>query len=472
MSGNCAPEAVSTISKSKLGAIRWFGAELSLACTTWSGPDAARANNARLRNIDLAVVALAAALPWSTSVTGILGIVIFFLILPTVRREPLLSTLKRPASTLPLALALLATVGTLWADVPWQASLLGIKPVVKLLAIPFLLYHFQRSQRGEWVFIAFLVSCALLMGLSWIVLFAPELKLAATVSAGVPVKNYIDQSQEFALCMVALAPCVVVLYKQHRYAAAAACAALALGFLANMAFVVSARTALIYVPVLLIVFALKHLDRRQSALLFAGTIVTAMTVWFTSPYLRTRIADISTEYQYYKQNIPFSQYYKQNVSPSTGQRLEYWQKSLRFFADAPVFGNGTGSIKTLFERDAVGETGLAADVTRNPHNQTLNVAVQWGITGIIVLYAMWLSHLFLFRGDGFANWIGLLVVVQNLFSSLLNSHLFDFHEGWMYVLGVGVAGGMSLRSRQQAGTRPSCRHEAGKEGRSDAEGLH
>ncbi|MEW6150733.1 MAG: O-antigen ligase family protein [Pseudomonadota bacterium] len=453
-----ASEVVSTMNLSKttlVNGIRWFGAELSLACTTWSGPDAARANNARLRNIDLAVVALAAALPWSTSVTGILGIVIFFLILPTVRREPLLSTLKRPASILPLALALLAAVGTLWADVPWQASLLGIKPVVKLLAIPFLLYHFQRSQRGEWVFIAFLVSCALLMGLSWIVLFAPELKVAATVSAGVPVKNYIDQSQEFALCMVALAPYVIVLYKQHRYAAAAACAALALGFLANMVFVVSARAALIYVPVLLIVFALKHLDHRQSVQLLAGMIAIAITVWFTSPYLRTRIGDISTEYQFYNQNIPLSESYKQNIPFSTGLRLAYWHKSLRFFADAPVFGNGTGSIKTLFERDAVGKTGLATEVTGNPHNQTLNVAVQWGMTGIIALYAMWLCHLLLFRGDGFVNWIGLLVVVQNISSSLFNSHLFDFHEGWMYVLGVGVAGGMSLGARQRAGTLPA-----------------
>ena len=40
-----------------------------------------------------------------------------------------------------------------------------------------------------------------------------------------------------------------------------------------------------------------------------------------------------------------------------------------------------------------------------------------------------------------------MVVVQNMFSSLFNSHLFDFHEGWMYVLGVGVAGGMVLRDR-------------------------
>jgi O-antigen ligase len=41
----------------------------------------------------------------------------------------------------------------------------------------------------------------------------------------------------------------------------------------------------------------------------------------------------------------------------------------------------------------------------------------------------------------------LLVVLQNIFSSLFNSHLFDFHEGWMYVLGVGVAGGMTLKAK-------------------------
>jgi hypothetical protein len=41
-----------------------------------------------------------------------------------------------------------------------------------------------------------------------------------------------------------------------------------------------------------------------------------------------------------------------------------------------------------------------------------------------------------------------LVVVQNIFTSLFNSHLFDFHEGWMYVLGVGVAGGMMLGAKR------------------------
>src|SRR3954451_13455193 len=98
-----------TILKSKLESpIRWFGTEVSLACTTWSGPDAARANKARVRTIDIVLLALATALPWSTSVTGILGIITFFFILSTIRLEPLLAGLKRSASSLPIALVLLA----------------------------------------------------------------------------------------------------------------------------------------------------------------------------------------------------------------------------------------------------------------------------------------------------------------------------------------------------------------------------
>ena len=50
-----------------------------------------------------------------------------------------------------------------------------------------------------------------------------------------------------------------------------------------------------------------------------------------------------------------------------------------------------------------------------------------------------------------SNWIGLLVVVQNIFTSLFNSHIFDFHEGWMYVIGVGVAGGLVSKMRGTAG---------------------
>ena len=170
---------------------------------------------------------------------------------------------------------------------------------------------------------------------------------------------------------------------------------------------------------LLAVFAWRYLNRRAMLALFATAAVAAMLVWSTSPYQRQRVADIATEYRGYESN----------TVASTAQRLEFWRKSVKFFADAPLLGHGTGATRRLFERDAVGQTGLSAEVTGNPHNQTLNVMVQWGLVGAMVLYAMWLSHLLLFRGNDLAAWIGLVVVVQNLVSSLFNSHLFDFTKG-------------------------------------------
>jgi hypothetical protein len=44
----------------------------------------------------------------------------------------------------------------------------------------------------------------------------------------------------------------------------------------------------------------------------------------------------------------------------------------------------------------------------------------------------------------------MIIVVQNVVSSLFNSRLFDFGQGWLYVFGVGVAGGTVLKQRGSA----------------------
>ena len=63
---------------------------------------------------------------------------------------------------------------------------------------------------------------------------------------------------------------------------------------------------------------------------------------------------------------------------------------------------------------------------------------------------LWLAHLALFRGASLVAWFGLLVVSYNVISSLFNSHLFDFGQGWLYVLGVGITGGMVLHAADAA----------------------
>jgi len=392
---------------------------------------------------DVFAILAALTLPWSTTLPGIfvpcwLGAVAWVMDWRAYGR-----LLKLPICYLPLALVGLALVGTLWSDASWSARLYAVGPTLKLLVLPGLFYHFERSSRGIWVFVAFLVSCALLMAMSWLVVVEPSLSLKTPDEPGgrgIFVKNYIDQSQEFALCAVALAYPIIRLLQASRIWQALALSALSLGFVVNMAFVIVSRTAMVTIPIMLAVFALLHLKWRTSVMIFGALVVMAGLAWATSPQLQTTLDTFSRDYRLYK---------TQNVPTSIGMRLEFWKKSLQFFAEAPVIGHGTGSTRGLFERAATGDTYSAtSQVIGNPHNQTLNVAVQWGSAGIILLYAMWLVHLLLFRGDGLVAWIGLLVVVQNIFTSLFNSHIFDFHEGWMYVLGVGVAGGMTLAARQ------------------------
>jgi hypothetical protein len=383
--------------------------------------------------LDLYPALVAFVLPWSTSAVSVLIVLWVGVALPTIQPRAFLASLKRPESLLPLIFFALALVGMLWTDDSWAVRLLGMHPVVKLLVIPLLLYHFGRSQRSHWVFIAFFTSCALLMGFSWAIYFVPDLKFAATENPGLPIKNYIDQSQELTLCLFAAAPLLLTRLKAKRWGAALGWAVLLLGFFCNMMFVVIARTAFVYMPVLLVLFAVRYFKPKVAMGLVAAGLATIVLVGFASPYVRYRVQWIAHEANLRAHT---------DLATSDGERMAYWRASVRSIVAAPVFGHGTGSTKRLFDREAAGKTGEWANSIRNPHNQTLYVAIQWGFLGCIVLYAMWYFHLVLFLEHSFAAWVGLVVVVQNFISSLVNSHLFDFNEGWIYVLGVGVAGGM------------------------------
>jgi O-antigen ligase len=393
--------------------------------------------------VDIFAILVAASLPWSTSLVAIFMVAVVVSMAPFLDVRAFLQSLKRPIAALPIALFVLAAVGTLWSNALWGERLYAVGPAAKLLMLPVLFYHFERSARGVQVLTAFLVSCTLLMVMSWIVAFDPKLALKSGAEYGVPVKNYIDQSQEFTLCAVVLAYPVVTLFQAKRTWLAALLVAVSLSLIVNMIFVSVSRTALVTMPVMLAVVALLHLKWRSIVAIFCAATILSGLAWSTSPQLRRTTAKFLLDYQNYKER---------NLPTSTGLRLVFWEKSLRFISEAPIVGHGTGSIHALFEESAVSQFGAAAEVVANPHNQTLNVAIQWGALGIVVLYAMWLVHLLLFLGEGLAAWIGLMVVVQNIFTSLFNSHLFDFSEGWIYVLGVGIAGGMLLRTRSRGAT--------------------
>jgi O-antigen ligase len=400
-----------------------------------------------VRAADALALAVVVSLPWSTSATSILIAVWLIALLPALETPALRQALTQPAGGLPVVLWLIAAAGMLWADATWSERLQGLDSYHKLLAIPLLLAQFRGSERSRYVVIGLVASCTVLLALSW-VLVAADIRLP-NKNVGVPVKDYISQSGFFAISAFVVAYLAVDAWRERRFVPAGLLTSLALLFLINIGYVVSSRTVLAVIPVLLVLFALRRFHWKGVVGVLAATSVLAAVVWTSSPYLRDRAASTFDEINSYGQD---------DAITSTGLRLEFYRKSLDFIAAAPLLGHGTGSINPLFRGATSGRTGTAGAFAANPHQQTLTVAIQLGILGAAVLWAMWMSHLLLFRNGGIVAWFGLVVAVQTIIGSLFNSHLFDFTQGWTYVFGVGVSGGLMLRStterpRPTAGTQ-------------------
>ncbi len=382
--------------------------------------------------VDWLAVAVAVSLPWSTSATSILVAVWFLALIPTLTWSDVRRELMTPVGGLPVLLLLLGALGMVWANVPLDARLGGLDGFVKLLVVPLLIVQFRRSDRGDKVLIGFLTACVALLVASVVVRLFPELPRGST-DRGVAVKNYIVQSAEFAICAAVLLDIAVTRLRAGRLRAASGPLLLGLAFLADILFVVTSRTTLVILPVLALLYGARQFGWRGIFAAGALGLVVLGGGWTTSPYLRDRIISVYTQTDGFETH---------DATTSTGERIVFWTKSLRFIASAPALGHGTGSITALFRHAAVGETGVQGEVSTNPHNMTFAVAIQLGLVGAALLWAMWCAQLWLFRGPGLVAWIGLVVVVQNLVGSLFNSFIFDFTEGWLYVFGVGVVAGM------------------------------
>jgi len=401
-------------------------------------PITAPVDRVRLARIaDGLAVAVAASLPLSTSATSILLVLWLLAVVPSIDWNDVRDDYLSPAGGLPVVLVLFGVLGMVWSDVALSERWEGLEPFLKLLVIPLLIVQFRHSDRALWVFGAYVLSCVFLMVVAAIGPFIPPIDAILQKNDHVLVKNPATQSGEFVTCIFGLL-LVAVDYVERRRWLPLAVLIIVFGMLAEILYLATGRTALVVAPVLLVLFALTRLTVRAGVVVVAAAVLIGGVAWYSSPYLYKRTVAVWTHLQEYEQA---------DERNSAGERVEFARKSLELWREAPVIGHGTGSTRAVFEKSAEGRSGAAGWATTNPHNQTFAVAIQLGLVGVLVLWAMWLSHLFLFRGGGLAGWVGLVIVVQNIIGSLFNSHLFDFVQGWTYVVGVGVAGGMVLRQR-------------------------
>ena len=127
------------------------------------------------RFADGLAVAVAVSLPWSVTASSILIVLWLLAVLPTLDWAELRWSVSIPAGGLPALLCALALLGVAWSEAAPSDQFGSIKLFLRLLIIPVLFVQFQRSERGLWVAGGFVLSCTLLLAVSWLFWLFPSM---------------------------------------------------------------------------------------------------------------------------------------------------------------------------------------------------------------------------------------------------------------------------------------------------------
>jgi O-antigen ligase len=111
---------------------------------------------------------------------------------------------------------------------------------------------------------------------------------------------------------------------------------------------------------------------------------------------------------------------------SSGERLNYWRKSLQAIAEKPVFGYGVGTWQQQYWRMESGAPSRNTAGIRNPHQEFLLWGVHLGALGIL-LFASWIAGIWWtsrnFTTPAMRATVSFLIVF--IVACLLNSALYD-----------------------------------------------
>lgn len=200
--------------------------------------------------------------------------------------------------------------------------------------LPFFV-HFKHTYRVRLVFTAYVVSNLLLLALSFLVFLSPEIYgVVGAKAPGVPLKNYIDQTQAFAFIAVVFVALVIEAVRQRQRGQAILFAALSVAFFVNLAFVNIARTAFIYLPAMLALVVIRYACGWYSLAIMAAIAMLAAGAWAISPNLQFKTARLLGEVDAFQANTMFVN----GTETGGAERLEFWCKSIGFIEAAPMLG--------------------------------------------------------------------------------------------------------------------------------------
>ncbi|KWH18077.1 O-antigen ligase family protein [Burkholderia multivorans] len=408
-----------------------------------------------------AVIALC-MVPVSTALTNVFCALfaVALIVSPEFWRN-LRTLVTEPASLAALLILAALALSVTYTVAPHDKAWNWVAKYDKLLLLPFAMLAFRHSGwapivRRCWfgtLCVILLLSTTNYLGLTAI---GPAHPFSLPVSRAWVFKNHIAAGMFGALLFYQAADLALAARTALSRTAYAAVAAWAL---VNVFVMLQGRTGQIVALLLMLVVAVRFvlLLRRQSAWragLAAGALLLAAAalVVAASTIHGGRLAQIASEVQQYRQS---------DAVTSAGLRLEWYKKGLQLYLARPAIGYGAGGLEFEFQKLAAGKTAAEGQLTSNPHNEYMLMAVQLGTVGVLLLVNLVVQ---IARGSATLDprsrhlLLGWLVIFT--IGSLANSLLLDFAEGHLTMLLAGIL--LGCRERKEAPPRETSaiRHSA------------
>lgn len=318
------------------------------------------------------------------SIAKLLLILCGLTVLLCIRRAP---NAVGPLANIWMPWAVIALIATLalslwWTVAPQDTALGALAKYGKLLTIPLMVCLIRDRREATYALAAFTLAQLFLLGSSWMLLAQWPVPWASSNMALTHYSvfsSYLDQSiisAVFAAFCWHLRGLVPGRFGRH-LAVLVTLAALALVF-----FVMQGRSGHAVGIALLSVAIMWELPKRYRAGVIVLPVVLVMGLAASSDKLRDRLSLIKTEVQAY--------YEATDRVTSSGQRLNFWYRSLQSIHQHPVAGSGVGSWGVEYNRleRAQNPSFLETTGNGNPHQEYLLLGVQLGIPGILLFFGL------------------------------------------------------------------------------------
>lgn len=385
--------------------------------------------------LPIAIISLSKAL----LLLGAIGSVFWLRSQPASKAS--LTTLATPIAIVLALAGLAASLG--WTDAPLAQAGGAWAKHAKLLLIPVLLFMIRSPGEARLALLSFVGAQVFLLVSSTLLALQLPVPWATSNTA---LTEYAVFSSRLDQPIMGGATAALCWHLRHlapgRWGRPLA---MAVGLLAlvNVFWVMNGRTGHIVLVALVSLAVFWELPVRWR--LWAGAVpfVLLLGLFLGSSSVRERMTGAAQELDSYTKIG--------NTDSSSGERLNYWRRSLESMAQHPITGSGVGSWNAEYRRLDQGRGPVNAQNVRNPHQEYLLWGVEAGVIGMALLLNFFVA---VYR-DTLAMTAPVARASRSVLAALtlacgFNSSLFDATIGDFFCVALGLLLALGWHTRPRA----------------------